>query len=125
MVSTEGAFQRLSELIERQMPTLNAPGIAIGITHREQTIYADVFGLANQEAGQPVTPETLFQIGSISKSFTNIALLQLQEQGVLDINDPVAKYLPWFKVQSKYKPITLRHLMSHTAGIIMGNDDTP
>jgi D-alanyl-D-alanine carboxypeptidase len=125
LVSTKSAFQRLSELIERHLPTLNAPGIAIGITHRERTLRADVFGLANQEAGTPPTPETLFQIGSISKSFTSIVLLQLQEQGLLDINDPVTKYLPWFEVQSEYAPITLRHLMSHTAGIIMGSDDTP
>jgi len=124
LVSTKSVFQRLSELIERRLPTLNAPGIAIGITHRERTLHADVFGLANQEAGQPVTPETLFQIGSISKSFTSIVLLQLQEQGLLDINDPVAKYLPWFEIQSEYEPITLRHLMSHTAGIITGSDDT-
>jgi len=125
MVSTKSASQRLSELIERHLPTLNAPGIAIGITHRERLLHADVFGLANQEAGQAVTPETLFQIGSISKSFTSILLLQLQEQGLLDINDPVTNYLPWFKVHSGYAPITLRHLMSHTAGIIMGSDNTP
>ncbi|HSG45194.1 MAG TPA: serine hydrolase domain-containing protein [Anaerolineales bacterium] len=125
MVSTESAVQRLSELIERQLSTLNAPGIAIGITHREQTLYADIFGLANLEAGLPVKPETLFQIGSISKSFTSIILLQLQEEGLLDIDEPVTKYLPWFEIQSKFPPITLRHLMSHTAGIIMGSDETP
>jgi len=124
MVSTEIAFQRLSEYIEHQLPTLNAPGVAIGLTHREQILHVGVYGLANREAEHPVTPETLFQIGSVSKSFTSIALLQLQEQGLLDINDPVIKYLPWFEIQSQYDPITLRHLMSHTAGIIMGSDDT-
>jgi len=125
LVSTESVFQRLSELIERQLPTLNAPGIAIGITQRECTLHADIFGLADQEAGKPLAPETLFQIGSISKSFTSIVLLGLQEQGVLDINDPVTRYLPWFEVQSEFPPITLRHLMSHTAGIISGSEDTP
>lgn len=125
MVSTESAFQRLSELIERQLPALNAPGISIGITNRDGVLRADVFGFANREAGQPVTPVTLFQVGSISKSFTSIVLLQLQEQGMLDINDPITKYLPWFEIQSEYAPITLRHLMSHTAGIISGSEDTP
>jgi len=125
LVSTESVFQRLSELIERQLPTLNTPGIAIGITQRECTIHTGIFGLANQEAGKPLAPETLFQIGSISKSFTSIVLLGLQEQGVIDINDPVTRYLPWFEVQSEFPPITLRHLMSHTAGIISGNEDTP
>ena len=125
LVSTDSAFLRLCEIVERQLPTMNAPAIAIGITHRERTLYADVFGLSNQETKQPVTPETLFQIGSISKSFTSLVFLMLQEQGRLDINDPVTKYLPWFEVQSEFKPITLRHLMSHTAGIICGSDDTP
>ena len=124
MLSTESAFQRLSEYIDRRLPTLNAPGIAIGITNREQILHTGFFGLANRETGIPVTPETLFQIGSISKSFASIILLQLQEQGLLDINDPVTKYLSWFEIQSEYEPITLRHLMSHTAGIVMGNDET-
>ena len=125
MVSTESAFQHLSKIIGQQLPTLNAPGIAIGITRREQNMHVGFFGLANRDVGQLVIPETLFQIGSISKSFASIVLLQLQEEGVLKINDPVTKYLPWFEVQSEYKPITLQHLMSHTASIIMGSDDTP
>jgi D-alanyl-D-alanine carboxypeptidase len=124
LISIESAIPRLKEFIERQFPTLNAPGLAIGLTHREQILHVDVYGLANREVKQPVTAETLFQIGSISKSFTSIILLQLQEQGLLDINDPVDEYLPWFEIQSEYAPITLRHLMSHTAGIITGSDDT-
>lgn len=125
MVSNQNASQRLSDFIKSRLSTLNAPGIAIGITHRDRLIHVDCYGLANREVGKPVSPETLFQIGSISKSFTSIVLLQLQEQGLLDINEPVTKYLPWFEVQSEYAPITLRHLMSHTAGIITGSDDTP
>jgi len=124
LISIESAIPRLNEVIERQLPTFNAPGIAIGLTHREHFLHVGIFGLANQEAGQPVRRETLFQIGSISKSFTSITLLQLQEQELLDINDPVTKYLPWFEIKSEYEPITLRHLMSHTAGIITGSDET-
>ena len=60
MVSPESAFLRLSEYIKRQLPTLNAPGIAIGLTHREQILHVSVFGLANTAAGFPITPETLF-----------------------------------------------------------------
>lgn len=124
MVSIESALSRLSTLIGCQLPTLNAPGIAIGLTQRERILHVGFYGLANREAKKPVTQETLFQIGSISKSFTSIVLLQLQEQGLLDINDPVKKYLPWFEIPSEYAPITLRHLMSHTAGIVTGSDDT-
>ncbi len=124
MVSMERAVQRLSEYIERQLPTLNTPGIALWIAHRERILHLGVYGQANREAGHPVTSNTLFEIGSISKSFTSIVLLRLQEQDLLNINDPITKYLPWFQIQSEYKPITLRHLMSHTAGIICGSDDT-
>ena len=125
MVSTQSAFQRLSEFINRRLPTFNAPGIAIGIIDCECVLHTEIFELSNQEAGQSLYPGTLFQIGSISKSFSSIVLLRLQEQGLLEITDPVTKYLPWFDVQSKFKPITLRHLMSHAAGIIMGSDGTP
>ncbi len=124
MIALESAFQRLSESIEQQLPTFNAPGVAIGITNREQVLHASLHGLAKIDTGEAVTSETLFQIGSISKSFTSILLLQLQEQGLLNIDDPLKKHLPWFEIQSKYAPITLRHLMSHTAGIITGSDET-
>jgi len=125
LADLEGAFKRLNATIECEIETLNHPGLAIGITDCERLLFCGRYGLANREAKQPVTSETLFQIGSISKAFTSIALLQLQEQGLLDIEDPVTKHLPWFEVRSKYTPITLRHLMSHTAGIITGSDETP
>jgi CubicO group peptidase (beta-lactamase class C family) len=84
--SIESAPLRLKEFIDRQLPTMNAPGLALGLTHREHSLHIGAYGLSNQEAGKLVTPETLFQIGSISKSFTSIVLLELQEQGLFDIN---------------------------------------
>jgi CubicO group peptidase (beta-lactamase class C family) len=68
--------------------------------------------------------DTLFEIGSISKSFTSVVLMQLHEEGLVDLHEPVTTYLPWFKVKSEYEPITLHHLMSHSAGIIMGMEFT-
>jgi len=125
LVDFKAALDRLTATIERSIPSLNFPGLAIGITNRERLLFVGVYGLANRGTQQPVHPETLFQIGSISKAFTSIALLQLQEQGLLDIDDPVTQYLPWFAVQSEYPPITLRHLLSHTAGIVTGAEETP
>lgn len=81
-------------------------------------------GYADIASKTPIRPDMQFEIGSISKSFASLVLLQLQEEGRLDINDPVTKHLPWLKIRSKYKPITLRHLMSHTAGIVMGTDES-
>jgi len=118
------ARTRLDAAIERKNKALNFPGLAIGVTNRERLLFVGHYGYANRETQQSTTPETLFQIGSISKAFTSIALLQLQEQGLLAIDDPITKYLPWFEVQSDFAPICLRHLMSHTAGIINGADET-
>jgi CubicO group peptidase (beta-lactamase class C family) len=73
-------------------------------------------------AQNPVTPHTLVGIGSFSKSFTALALLQLRDAGRLDLHAPVAHYLPWFHVPSRYGLVTLHHLLSHTAGIIRGSD---
>ena len=124
LAELQGALERLNSTIERQMQALNHPGLAIGVTDHQRLLFVGNYGQANRESGQPVTPETLFQIGSIGKSFTSIVLLQLQEQGLLSIDDPVTRYLPWFEVQSDFAPITLRHLMSHTAGIINGTEAT-
>ncbi|MGE5204044.1 MAG: serine hydrolase domain-containing protein, partial [Chlamydiota bacterium] len=66
-----------------------------------------------------------FEIGSISKSFTAISLLQLHEQGKFDPQQPIARYLPWFSIHSRYRPITGADIMTHTAGLPRDRDDIP
>ena len=102
-----------------------APGMAIAITDREQTLADLPLGLANLESGQPVSPDTLFEPGSIGKSFTAALVMQLVDRGALDLHVPVQAYLPWFEVRSNHGPITLHHLLTHTAGIISGGDHSP
>jgi CubicO group peptidase (beta-lactamase class C family) len=121
----QDALDRLNATIEPKIQALNDPGLALGLTDRGRLLFVGTYGLANRDAQTPVTQQSLFQIGSISKAFSSIVLLQLQEQGLLLLDDPVTRHLPWFEVQSEYAPITLRHLMSHTAGIVMGTDETP
>jgi CubicO group peptidase (beta-lactamase class C family) len=116
----EGAFTRLDQYIEKKMGVANIPGMAVALTDREKLLRVSTYGFADVAAQTPLTPEMLFEIGSIGKSFTSIALLRLREEGLLDLHEPVTRYLPWFEVQSEYEPITLHHLMSHTAGITMG-----
>jgi CubicO group peptidase (beta-lactamase class C family) len=118
------AFKRLDQFIEQTMEVAKVPGMAVAVTDRERLLRVSTYGFAHASAKTPVTPEMLFEIGSISKSFTSIALLQLCEEGRLDLHEPVTSYLPWFEVQSEYEPITLHHLMSHTAGIITGMEFT-
>jgi CubicO group peptidase (beta-lactamase class C family) len=76
------------------------------------------YGLADVKTGARVEPATLFEIGSISKSFVAIALLQLREEGKLDLHKPIAQYLPWLKIASKFEPVTAHDLLSHTAGLL-------
>lgn len=118
------AFKQLDQFIEQKVKVANVPGMAVAVTDREKLIRVSTYGYADVSAQTPVTPEMLFEIGSISKSFTSIALLQLREEGGLDLHQPVTRYLPWFEVRSEYEPITPHHLMSHTAGIITGMEFT-
>lgn len=99
-----------------------ATGFTIAVSGRTEIIWSDVAGLRDQAAGRPVTPDTLFEIGSISKGLTCALLLQARDAGLVDLAAPVTEYLPWFEVRSRFTPVTLRHLMTHTAGIVLGTD---
>lgn len=98
----------------------NEPGLAIGVVYDHELVWAKGYGFADIEHGIPATPETVFRIGSISKVFTAIAVMQLRDKGKLDLDDPVVDHLPWFTVPpaDRYDPpITIWHLLSHTSGL--------
>jgi CubicO group peptidase (beta-lactamase class C family) len=118
----EAAFVRLDQYIGQQMRQTNTPGLSVALTDREKPLRISCYGYADSAMRRTVTPQTLFQTGSIGKSFTSAVLLQLAEAGIVDLGAPVQRYLPWFEVQTPYAPITLHHLMSHTAGIITGTE---
>jgi CubicO group peptidase (beta-lactamase class C family) len=111
------AYQRLDEFIARHMNETGAPGMTLALSDRRGLLRASQYGFADVKAGLRVQPETLFEIGSISKSFVAIAILQLVDEGKLDLSKPVKDYLPWLKVESNYAPFTTHHLLSHTAGL--------
>ena len=125
MTSLEKALEETSRYVEQQMTKANMPGLALGITNRDKLLQVATFGYADLASGRPVEPDTLFEIGSIGKSFTNVALMQLRDEGRLNLNDPVSRYLPWFEVQSDHAPITTHHLMTHTSGLVTGTDIGP
>jgi D-alanyl-D-alanine carboxypeptidase len=124
MTSFDATFSRLDEIAEQFLRERNVAGMAVAVTNREQLLGVRTYGYADVSARQPITPDTLFEIGSIGKSFTAIALLQLQAEGKIDLHAPVTRYLPWFEVRSKFEPITLHHLLSHSAGIVSSPDIT-
>jgi D-alanyl-D-alanine carboxypeptidase len=114
----------LRAYVEELLAIEGFPGLALAVTNREALLASETFGRANLDAGMPVTRETYFQHGSIGKTFTAVLLLQLREEGLVDLDEPVTRYLPWFEVRSEHGPITIHHLLTHTSGLIMGADMT-
>ena len=92
-------FDKLSEFADYSMWRRGTPGMVLGITDRGKTLFTAAKGFADVASGRLLSTDSLFQIGSVSKSFTCIALLQLVEQGVLDIHKPVREYLPWLSIR--------------------------
>jgi D-alanyl-D-alanine carboxypeptidase len=116
------SLQPIHQFLEQKREEYHAPGIALAVTDSERTLYETVTGYADIERQIPLSISHRFEIGSISKSFASIAILQLAEKGILSLDDPVEKILPIFKVRSQFEPIRLWHLLSHTAGITSGTD---
>jgi D-alanyl-D-alanine carboxypeptidase len=108
---------QLDAYIARHLRETGAPGLTLSLANREGLIRVSTYGFADMKAGLKVVPETMFEIGSISKSFVALAVLQLREEGKLDLNKPIVEYLPWLKINSKFDPITTHHILSHSAGL--------
>jgi D-alanyl-D-alanine carboxypeptidase len=118
------SVEALRALAEELLAVHGLPGLSVAITDNEGIVASEQFGVANLDAGTPVTRETYFEHGSIGKTFTAVLALQLREAGLVDLDEPVTRYLPWFEVRSEYGPITIHHLLTHTSGVIMGAEMT-
>ncbi|NHM31304.1 serine hydrolase domain-containing protein [Neobacillus terrae] len=107
--------QYCNEIVEKY----EIPGFSIGLAKEGELFYEGSFGYRDVEKQLPLSSDTVFGIGSVTKSFTCIAILQLQEAGRLSVHDPVVKYLPEFKTPNdEYtKQITIHHFMTHSAGL--------
>jgi CubicO group peptidase (beta-lactamase class C family) len=107
----------IDAFVEAQMDRHRILGLALAITEGDRIVHLRGYGSAGD--GRPVTPQTPFHIGSISKSFTALAVMQLVEQGELDLEAPVRAYLPWFQVadENTSQAITVRHLLHQTSGL--------
>ena len=112
-----GALARLDEYVERHMRETGAPGMTLALADRKGAVRVSAYGFADTKAGARVGPETLFEVGSISKSFAAVALLQMLDEGRVDLHRPVVEYLPWLKLEQKHGPVTAHHLLSHTSGL--------
>ncbi|MBL8103575.1 MAG: beta-lactamase family protein, partial [Anaerolineales bacterium] len=98
----------------------NPPGLSIVIVKDGEIVYNNAFGYADAPRKIKATPDTVYHWWSMTKIPTAIAIMQLQEQGKLTLDDEVTKHLPWFEVKypsSTSPTITIRHLLQHTAGM--------
>src|SRR5689334_25149144 len=92
-----------------------APGCAAAVSLKGEVVFEQAFGLADLEHNVPNTPQTIFESGSVAKQFTAAALVLLQQDGKLNIDDPVRKYIP--ELPDYGVPLTIRHLLNHTSGL--------
>jgi len=113
--SLDGFDQFMAETMAR----LNVPGAAAGVIQDGKVVLAKGYGVRAVNAPDKVTPQTLFAIGSVTKSFTSAALATLVDEGKLDWDKPVREYLPWFRLYDPHATelITLRDMLTHRSGL--------
>lgn len=108
----------LESLIAEKMHEQQVPGLAIGIVKDGEVAYTHGFGIASLESQKPVTSQSLFAMGSMSKAFVATAILQLMEGGKLELDALVTDVLPYFRMaDERYRDIRIHHLLTHTSGL--------
>ena len=111
--------ETLRPFIQQQMAEKELPALSIAIIDDQQIVWAQGFGMADPKSKTPASADTVYRIGSVSKLFTDIAVMQLVERGELNLDAPVTDYLPDFHPENPFgTPITLRQLMSHRSGML-------
>lgn len=105
----------LDDAILAEMKRTNLPGVGVAVVKDGKIILEKGYGLANVEHGVKVTPQTMFQSGSVGKTFTASLIMLLAEDGKLKLTDPISKYLA--NTPKSWEGITIQHLLSHTSGL--------
>jgi CubicO group peptidase (beta-lactamase class C family) len=110
--------KKLNAYLAETCDRLKIPGLTVAITRNDSVIYAGAFGYRNVETKEPLKPYHVFHWASVSKTFVATAIMQLREQGKIDLDEKLTTYLPYFKQQDEfYKDITIRQMLNHTSGI--------
>lgn len=113
------AVAELKGLIGEQLRDKGIPALSIALVDDQTVVFAGGFGQMHPLLGRPATDRTTYRVGSVSKLYTDLAVMQLVEQGKLDLDAPIGKIIRRFTVEDpEDRPITLRHLMSHRAGLV-------
>jgi D-alanyl-D-alanine carboxypeptidase len=106
---------KVDDIATSAMKTMKIPGLAVMVLKDGKPIKMKGYGYANLEHKVPVKPETIFQSGSVGKQFTATLIMQLVEEGKLDLDEPIGKYFP--EAKGAWDKVLLRHLLSHTSGL--------
>src|SRR5260370_13219539 len=115
----EAAVRVLIPFIEHEVSEKRLPALSIALVDDQEIVWAKGFGFPHPQAKVPATADTVYRVGSVSKLFTDVAVMQLVEKGQLDLDAPVTQYLPDFKPNNPFhKQITLRQLMTHRSGLV-------
>ncbi|MFD1737972.1 serine hydrolase domain-containing protein [Bacillus salitolerans] len=110
----------IEEEIQKNMNIHDIPGMAFALVDKNGTIFANGFGILDvRDDSSKIDEYTNFQLGSLSKVFTSLAIMQLQEKGDINIEKPVVEYLPWFSIKDSFlsNQITIKHLLNHSSGL--------
>lgn len=115
MPFTANAKQALNEYIKKVMAERNIPGLQLAVVKDSKIVKLDGYGFADLQHKVPVTNETLFPINSMTKGFTGVAIVQLAERGLIDLNDSIGEHL--LNLPKAWHPLTIKQLMAHTSGL--------
>ncbi|MFB6490668.1 MAG: serine hydrolase [Thermoproteus sp. AZ2] len=107
--------QEVEEFLLAKMRESKLPSLAAAVVKGREVVYARALGFRDLESGLPATPGTIYGIGSITKMFTALAVMQLRERGLVDLDDPLAKYGLGLTIAGE--DVTIRHLLTHTSGV--------
>lgn len=130
----EDLFAETRQSVQNLMAERDWPGLAIAIVDRDRVLWSETFGVGDTETGEPITSDTVFNIGSITKTVAATAVMLAVQDGLVDLDTPIVAYLPDFAVNSRWEEhperrMTLRHLLNHTAGFTheapVGNNFNP
>ena len=110
--------ERLDSFLAAAVEAYDIPGLTVAVVRQGEIVYEEAFGVENLDTGEPLSPQHLFHFASVSKPFVATAVMQLVEQGKIDLDEKVITYLPYFELADPaYAEITIRQMLNHTSGM--------
>ena len=115
---TPTSVESLESFVRERLEKENVPGLSVAVVKGDRVVWARGFGLADLATSTPATPATSYLWFSMTKIATATAVMRLAEEGKLDLDAPADEYYPGFKVVSQPAPVSVRHLLSHSSGLV-------